>query len=80
MDNKNKEAINPYKEITFLVRIQYRHNASWQGTLSWLEGKKTIRFRSLLELILLMQEALEESGASCATCQFKEWKDKEEVS
>ena len=44
--------------IHFLVRIQYQQHASWQGTIQWLDNRKTLPFRSALELLLLMEEAL----------------------
>lgn len=43
---------------TFRLRVLFRRNSSWQGTLSWLEGKKEEPFRSVLELILLLDSAL----------------------
>ena len=43
---------------TFAVRVLFRQNASWQGTVKWLEGDKEEQFRSALELILLMDSAL----------------------
>lgn len=46
------------KEATFCLRVLFRQNASWQGSLTWLEGKKEESFRSVLELILLMNSAL----------------------
>lgn len=48
------------KKATFSVRILFRQNASWQGSVSWLEGKQEESFRSVLELILLMDGALRE--------------------
>lgn len=64
---------------TFLVRIQFRQNATWQGTIQWLEQKKTVPFRSMLEMITLIQEALEEAQASGSEVRFLSWEDKEEV-
>lgn len=43
---------------TFAVRVLFRQNASWQGTVRWLEGDKEEQFRSVLELVLLMDSAL----------------------
>lgn len=43
---------------TFSVRVLFRQNASWQGSVSWLEGGREESFRSVLELILLMDSAL----------------------
>lgn len=46
---------------TFSVRILFRQNASWQGTVTWHEGNQEECFRSVLELIILMDNALEYS-------------------
>jgi len=46
------------KQATFAVNILFRRNASWQGSLTWLDEKETITFRSVLELISLMNSAL----------------------
>lgn len=43
---------------TFAIRILFRQNMSWQGTVTWLEGQQEQSFRSVLELILLMCNAL----------------------
>ena len=46
------------KAATFAVSVLFRQNASWQGTVSWIEGRKEETFRSVLELLLLMDSAL----------------------
>lgn len=43
---------------TFVVQVQFCRNASWQGTVAWTEKKKEQSFRSALELIKLIDEAL----------------------
>lgn len=43
---------------TFTLRIMFRQNSSWQGSLFWLEGKMSESFRSALELLLLIDSAL----------------------
>ena len=45
-------------EATFEIRVLFRQNASWQGEVVWLEGQLEQSFRSILELILLMDNAL----------------------
>lgn len=45
---------------TFSVRIIFRQNSSWQGSVCWLEGNEEESFRSALELLLLMDSALGE--------------------
>lgn len=46
---------------TFSVRILFRQNASWQGMVTWVEGKQQEYFRSVLELIVLLDNALQYS-------------------
>ena len=46
------------KKATFVIQVQFRQNATWQGTITWTEEKKTQRFRSTLEMIKLMDNAL----------------------
>ena len=48
----------PGKKSTFVVQVQFCQNASWQGTIAWTEQKKEQRFRSALELVKLIDEAL----------------------
>ena len=43
---------------TFVIRIMNTLNATWQGTVTWTDGKKEVAFRSALELIRLMDSAL----------------------
>ena len=45
------------KIATFSVRVIFRQNASWQGSVTWLEEGKEENFRSVLELVLLMHSA-----------------------
>ena len=45
---------------TFVVRVIFRQNASWQGSVSWLEGRRDESFRSVLELLMLLNSALEQ--------------------
>ena len=47
------------KAATFTVKVLFRQNASWQGTVTWLEGRREQSFRSVLELILLMDSAMQ---------------------
>lgn len=45
----------------FVVQILSRENATWQGTVTWLDGKRTQPFRSTLELLRLMDSAVTSS-------------------
>ena len=46
---------------TFVVHVQYRQNATWQGRLVWADRKMEVGFRSALEMIKLMDQALDQS-------------------
>ena len=46
---------------TFAIKVLFRQHTSWQGTITWLDEKKSQAFRSVLELVLLMDSALGEN-------------------
>ena len=43
---------------TFVVKVDRCQNGTWQGQVVWADENKTERFRSMLELVKLMDEAL----------------------
>lgn len=53
---------NRGEKATFIVEIKYRENATWQGTVKWVEENKEQNFRSALELIKLIDSASEFLG------------------
>ena len=55
MSEKNKS-----DQHTFIIEIKSCQNETWQGSVSWVEGKKQQPFRSALELLKLMDSAMEE--------------------
>ena len=52
------------KRATFTVKILFRQHTSWQGIIIWHEQKSEQSFRSVLELILLMDSALSNDSKS----------------
>ena len=46
------------ERATISLRILFRQNASWQGSVTWLETGQEESFRSVLELLFLMNSAL----------------------
>ena len=48
---------------TFMLKVMFRHSASWQGSVAWTEGSREESFRSALELFALMDSALIHSVA-----------------
>ena len=58
---ENAECIDYFRrgsEATFEVRVVYRQHSSWQGVIIWLDRNLVQNFRSVLELIQLMDSAL----------------------
>ncbi|MBQ2755153.1 MAG: hypothetical protein IJF27_00595 [Oscillospiraceae bacterium] len=53
------DSVREGKLATFSLRILFRQNASWQGSVTWCEGRSEESFRSVLELLMLMDSALE---------------------
>jgi len=49
---------------TFIVRVQHRQNSSWQGRITWMEEDKTIQFRSVWEMIKLIESAMDTVSTS----------------
>lgn len=45
-------------DATFEIQVLFRQHTSWQGVITWLEARMEQSFRSVLELILLMDSAL----------------------
>lgn len=42
----------------FIVQITHQQNATWQGTVTWVDEDRTQSFRSALELIRLIDSAV----------------------
>lgn len=57
---------------TFIVRVEQRQHSSWQGSVTWAEENKTVSFRSALELIKLLDGALEKSSAQTKASENRE--------
>lgn len=58
-DHRSVERIEVMGEKnTFVIQVRCQQNATWQGSVHWVENEQTQHFRSALELIRLMDEAL----------------------
>lgn len=69
-----EEKRTPSPKATFVVRIHFRRNSTWQGTVTWIDSKRTQNFRSALELVQLMDSAMHDSQEPV------EWKDQRDDS
>jgi len=45
-------------KCTFEITVRFRQNATWQGQILWAEKNLKQNFRSVLEMLKLMDEAL----------------------
>lgn len=50
------------ESATFIIRVQYRQYSSWQGEVTWMDGRRRLPFRSVLELARLIDGAINVSG------------------
>lgn len=60
----DKRDVSDIKESeTFVVTIQHSQNSTWQGEVTWVTGEnEKIHFRSGLELIKIMNEAISKNS------------------
>ena len=54
----SSDVIDKGKEATFAIKVLFRQNTSWQGSISWVDGQREETFRSVLELLLLIDSAI----------------------
>ena len=65
MNNKSLYEDHPEMgstKCTFHISVRFQRNATWQGEIHWIEENKQQYFRSVLEMIKLMDEALTDAA------------------
>ncbi len=60
---KKQMTLKKGEKGTFVVQVQYRQHSTWQGKVLWAEKNETKQFRSALELLKLIDSALDEEPA-----------------
>lgn len=58
------EKTKKFDGATFVVKMLSQENHSWQGTITWVEENRSKNFRSVLELMKLMDSALPDEDIS----------------
>lgn len=58
LDEKPESPVMHPGVPTFELEILFRQNYSWQGRLRWPKGQREASFRSVLELLILMETVL----------------------
>lgn len=43
----------------FVISIKHQQHETWQGTIQWIEGQKKETFRSVLEMIKLIDSTMQ---------------------
>lgn len=55
------------KKQTFILEINDTQNQSWQGKVEWVQGHKKETFRSVMELLRLVDSVVGEEDAKSLT-------------
>lgn len=59
---RDEELLEQHGDIgTFVIRVQHRQHSSWQGRVTCLERDQTVYFRSVLELMKIIDGVLDET-------------------
>ena len=57
---KDEELLRQHGDMgSFIIRVQHRQNSSWQGRITWMEKNQTVYFRSVWEMMKLIENALD---------------------
>jgi hypothetical protein len=61
----------------FLITVHHTKNNTWQGVIKWLDSGKTLHFRSALEMMTLMDQAIkmDSSGEE----EVRTWQDTKQL-
>lgn len=56
--NEQSEEYSLGKLATFNIKVLFRQKSCWQGSIAWIEGKCANSFRSTLEMLMLIDNAI----------------------
>jgi len=67
MPMKNSQLLETRREVgsvkgTFEISVKFMQNSTWQGQIHWVEKNQKQNFRSALEMLKLMDEALNDGA------------------
>lgn len=73
---KDEELLKRHGDLgSFIIRVQQRQNSSMQGRITWVEKNKTVYFRSVWEMIRLIDSAIG-SGNQIEAGALPSWDEK----
>ena len=62
---RDEELLTKHGDLgSFIIRVQHRQNSSWQGRITWVEKNQTVYFRSVWEMIKLIENAIDTVGSA----------------
>jgi hypothetical protein len=64
---------------SFRISITSGENADWQGEIEHVQTGEVVRFRSAVELLLLINEMTDMLDFPQATFQIRKWNEDDEV-
>jgi len=59
----------------FIIKVQHRENSTWQGRITWVDENKTVSFRSVWEMMKLMENALDTACQPKDRESERDWND-----
>jgi hypothetical protein len=59
LENAREKKLSKPCQATFIVKVLFMQNATWQGTVQWIEGRQSRHYRSTNELLNLIDDAIE---------------------
>ena len=69
--SKKKSHIIENEECSFEIKVQAVQNETWQGRIHWIEKRQKQDFRSALEMLKLMDEAITEGENNAVAWEEK---------
>ena len=73
--NRSSNKLKESEGAQFFLDIRYHQHNSWQGSVQRLDTGEVINFRSALELITLMEEALRRQRSTGSEASpLRKWK------
>ena len=58
-----REKLPQSEQATFTIHVVYRQYNTWQGTITWMKDNISCNFKSVLEMLKLMDDALNDANA-----------------
>ena len=62
MEDREIEKKTNMDLATFVIHVKCKHHSTWQGEIAWAEKNEKCTFRSALEMLKLIDSALEDSS------------------